>query len=109
MWKSAGVDRLTAEHMLNAHPIIVQVLTKLLNLMILFEYVPDAFGLSIVVPIPKSNTGKNKVCWDEFRGISINVIISKLFEHCLLYLLYLDSSILQFCFNASPVVVKLNI
>ena len=100
--KSAGVDRLTAEHLLNAHPIIVQVLTKLLNLMILFEYVPDAFGLSIVVPIPKSNTGKNKVCSDEFRGISINVIISKLFEHCLLYLfsLYLDSSILQFGFKA---------
>lgn len=100
--KSAGVDRLTAEHLLNAHPIIVQVLTKLLNLMILFEYVPDAFGLSIVVPIPKSNTGKNKVSSDEFRGISINVIISKLFEHCLLYLFsrFLDSSILQFGFKA---------
>src|ERR1051325_10001063 len=55
-----------------------------MNMMILFEYVPDGFGLGIMVPIPKVQLGKGNVCTDEFRRISINPIISKLFEYCLL-------------------------
>ena len=100
--KAAGVDRLTAEHLINAHPIVVQLLTKLMNLMILFEYVPDSFGLGVMVPIPKAHEGSSNVCTDEFRGISLNVIISKLFEHCLLSTFsgFLESSDFQFGFKS---------
>lgn len=101
--KAAGVDRLTAEHLKNAHPIIVQLLTKLLNIMILFEYVPDGFGIGIMVPIPKGQLGKSNVNCDDFRGISINPIISKLFECCLLskFSEFLETSDLQFGFKAN--------
>lgn len=101
--KSAGIDKLTAEHLRNAHPILVQVLTKLMNIMILFEYVPDGFGIGIIVPIPKGQLGRSNVCTDDFRGISINPIISKLFEYCLLSIFseYLVTSEMQFGFKAN--------
>jgi len=55
--KAAGNDRLSCEHLLYCHPVIIVMLTKLFNLMLKFQYVPDAFGIGIIVPIPKSSTG----------------------------------------------------
>jgi len=46
-----GVDNITAEHLKWAHPAITVMLTKLFNIMLLFEYVPDAFGMSIIIPL----------------------------------------------------------
>jgi Reverse transcriptase (RNA-dependent DNA polymerase) len=100
--KAAGLDNLTADHLKNAHPIIVQLLRKLLSLILIFEYVPDSFGKGIMIPIPKNNLGKGDIQTDEFRGITINPIISKLFEQCLLIVFdrYLSSSNMQFGFKA---------
>ena len=57
MWKAPGLDELTAEHLIFAHPIIALLLSKLMNLMLLFEYIPDSFGRSVLVPIPKGQSG----------------------------------------------------
>ena len=100
--KAPGLDHLTADHLSNAHPIVAQLLTKLFNLMLLYEYVPDAFGRGILIPIPKSDAGKGDAHMDNYRGISLNPIISKLFEKCLLALFkeFLCSSSMQFRFKA---------
>ena len=98
--KSPGCDKITAEHIRHCHPIIVLIITRLFNAMLLFEYVPDGFGVGIMVPIPKSETDLDKT--DNYRGITLNPIVSKLFEHCLLEIFsrYLRSSDMQFGFKA---------
>ena len=100
--KSPGLDNLTADHLRNAHPLIAELLCKLFHLMIVIGYVPDAFGRGILVPIPKSTTGKFDVNTEDFRGISLNPIISKLFENCILRIFdkYLWSSPRQFGFKS---------
>jgi len=101
--KASGLDNLTAEHLRYAHPSIAKLLADLFNLMICFEYVPDSFGVGVLIPIPKVSSGKGDVRTEDFRGISLNPIISKLFEQCLLRLFdkYLWSSNRQFGFKAS--------
>ena len=51
--KAPGIDSLTAEHFVNAHPSVVVHLTRLFNLILKHGYVPNAFGYGIVVPIIK--------------------------------------------------------
>ena len=70
--------------------------------MLLYEYVPDAFGRGILILIPKSDAGKGDAHMNNNRGISLNPIISKLFEKCLLALFkeFLCSSSMQFRFKA---------
>ena len=52
--KAVGDDGLSCEHLLYHHPIIVISLTKLFKLMLNFQYVPDAFGIGIIMLIPKT-------------------------------------------------------
>ena len=83
--KAAGLDSLTAEHLQNCHALLPCVLSKLFNLMVAYGYVPNDFGRSYTVPLQKGD----KVCSkslkvDDFRGISISPVISKVFEHCIL-------------------------
>ena len=83
--KAAGLDGLTAEHLHNSHPIISTLLAKLYNLMMLCCYVPAGFGLSYTVPLPKVKDCRSKaLTYDDFRGIAISPILSKVFEHCIL-------------------------
>ena len=98
--KAIGADRISAEHIVYAHPIIVTILTKLFNLLLLFEYVPDGFGIGILIPIPKSERDLDRT--DNYRGITVNPVISKIFEHCLLTLFnkHLQTSPRQFGFKA---------
>ena len=101
--KAAALDNLTAEHLKNCHPIVALILTKLFNLMIIFEYVPDDFGRSILIPIPKIDSVSAKAHVEDYRGISIAPVISKVFEHCLLKLFskYLQNSdFMQFGFKS---------
>jgi hypothetical protein len=61
--KAAGLDNLSAEHVFHSHPILSVALTKLFNVMLLTAYVPDAFGHSYTVPIPKNDCcTKPKTC-----------------------------------------------
>ena len=97
--KAIGADRISAEHIVYAHPVIVTILTKLLNLLVLFEYVPNGFGIGVLIPIPKSEKDLDRT--DNYRGITVNPVISKIFEHCLLALFnkHLSTSSRQFGFK----------
>jgi hypothetical protein len=66
-------------------------------------YVPTQFGLSYTVPLLKGSLisrSKNLSC-DDFRGISISSVLSKIFEHCILnrFDMYLHTSDKQFGFK----------
>jgi len=82
--KAPGLDDLSCEHLKYSHPIIVTVLCKLFNIFILNGCVPTDFGKSYMVPIAKSNAHNRSLTVEDFRGISISPVISKLFEHAVL-------------------------
>ena len=42
--KAAGCDGIETKHMVNAHPILVSILTALFNAILQHGYVPDNFG-----------------------------------------------------------------
>ena len=68
----------------------------------LLGYVPDAFGHGIIViPIPKNNDGRNFTGVEDFRGITVSPILSKVFESCILKEIstFLVSSNRQFGFK----------
>ena len=52
--------------------------------MVMFEHVPDSFARGILVPILKVDIGTKNVSVEDYRGISINPAISKIFENYLL-------------------------
>ena len=99
--KAAGCDDIVAEHLKNAHPIICIVLNKLFNLCMEYEYVPSDFGIGLIIPIPKTTNSANCHKLDNFRGITISPVISKIFEQCLFSMFadYLTSSANQFGFK----------
>jgi hypothetical protein len=83
--KAAGLDGLTAEHLIHCHPIISCILYKLFNLIVISGHVPCVFGQSYTIPIPKLSDCRTKsMSVDDFRGIAISPVISKIFEHCIL-------------------------
>ena len=98
--KAAGCDGLTVEHLTHSHPFLVSLVTDLFNACIETEYVPNDFGRGILVPLLKSNDlDSTKV--DNYRGITLSCVLSKLFEFCLLKLFadYLETSDLQLGFK----------
>ena len=51
--------------------------------MVLSRHIPTAFGYSYIVPIPKGTVGIHRLLnCEDFRGIAISPIISKVFEYC---------------------------
>ena len=100
--KAAGIDGLMAEHLLFSHPVLSVILYKLFNLIITLKYIPRGFKLSYLVPIPKPKDHYCKaLSCDDFRGIAISPIISKVFEYCFLdrFQSLLSSSNKQFGFK----------
>ena len=84
--KAPDLDGLSIEHLINCHPILPCILARFFNLIIRSGYVPTQFGLSYTVPLLKgslNSRSKNLTC-DDFRGISISPVLSKIFEHCIL-------------------------
>ena len=69
------------EHLLNCHPIIYTLLSKLYYCMLVSGYVPSAFGQGIMIPLPKSDNLNGSHRIDSFRGIAISPAFSKVFEH----------------------------
>jgi hypothetical protein len=78
--KAGGLDELSIEHIKNAHPIVVCILKGLFNLFVACGHIPCDFGASYTVPIPKYDSRSQLLSVDDFRGISISPVISKLFE-----------------------------
>ena len=68
---------------------------------VLSDYVPEDFKCGMLIPIPKESGAKRALKTDQFRGITISPIISKVFENCLLtiYKDYLRTSERQFGFK----------
>ena len=89
--KAAGLDEL------NAHPVLVAILSRFLNLIVSSGYVP----LSYTVPLIKEDQGHKGNSVDNYRAISISSVISKIFEHCLLskFSKFLATSSNQFHFK----------
>jgi len=82
--KAPDTNGLTAEHLLQAHPLLQVILGKLFQLILLCKQVPAGFGHSYIVPVPKPKDCFTKaLTCEDFRGIAISPIISKLFEYCL--------------------------
>jgi len=67
--KVAGLDLLTVEQFKHCHPIIVLIITKLFNLMLFADYVPNSFGNGLMVPISKGGSTKSKNNIEDYRVI----------------------------------------
>jgi hypothetical protein len=85
--KSSGPDDISSEHLIHAHSYVCLILCKLFNWIITSSIVPDLFTVSYIVPIPKGSSVLNKICsTNDFRGIAISSVISKVFEKCIMSL-----------------------
>ena len=83
--KAADIAGLTAEHLHYSHPMLSVILSKFFHLILRSHYIPNGFKHSYIVPIPKIKDCRTKaMSCDDFRGIAISPILSKVFEHCLL-------------------------
>ena len=105
--KAADFVGLTAEHLLYCHPSLSLILSKLFRIISITRYIPSGFKYNYLVPIPKvKNLRDKKLHYDDFRGIAISPILSKVFEYCLLDKSesFLGSSVNQFGFKKIPAV-----
>ena len=99
--KAPGLDGLTAEHLVYAHPSVVVILSKLFELIVAHCIIPDGFRYNYIVPLPKVNSRSKSMRCNDFRGIAISPVILKIFEHCFLkrFSNFLTSSDNQFGFK----------
>lgn len=98
--KALGGDGLGSEHLLFACPAIVIHLRKLFLSMATHCFVPDDFGKGTLIPLIKDKLGNaNDV--NNYRGITLIPVISKLFELVLSELCkpFLQTDDLQFGFK----------
>ena len=98
--KSADDDDISAEHFLNAPFAIFLRLQLLFNAMLIHSFVPSQFTRGSVLPLIKDNNG-NRSDINNYRGITISPIASKIFEHLLKSMLspFLETNPLQFGFK----------
>jgi len=82
--KAPGVNSLSLEHFIHAHPLIITHLTKLFKLVIRHGYVPNLFGEGVIIPLLKDKNGDVSSS-ENYRGITINSVIAKIYETCMLY------------------------
>ena len=82
MGKCADEDEISAEHLHFAPVNMLSRLTALFNSMLRHSYVPKQFQRGFMVPLVKDHQG-NLSDTNNYRGITISPIISKLFEHVL--------------------------
>jgi len=86
--KAAGLDSLTAEHLHFSHSILFNILAKLFNIMLTAGCIPLGFGCSYTVPLIKTDCHSKALSTNDFRGISISPVISKVFEHFCMFRRY---------------------
>ena len=78
--RAAGIDGLTAEHLLYCHPAAIVIICYLCNLMLISGHVPSQFAVGLTHPIPKCKYMNKVLTCDDYRGITISPVISKIFE-----------------------------
>ena len=81
---AVGADGISAENLHHAHPCLIVILKLLFNSMLKYGFVPDDFGKSILIPLIKDSNADTSSC-ENYRGISLNCSISKVFEYVLLH------------------------
>jgi len=83
--KAHDIHCLCTEQLYYCHPVISVILAKLFKLIILTSYIPARFRYNYILPIPKPKEyySKSLNC-NDFRGITISPVLSKIFEHCIL-------------------------
>ena len=100
--KSCGPDGLMTEHLVHAHPLIVVYLSNLFKAIAVHGYTPSAFGSGrpIIIPIIKDRQ-ENINDLNNYRGITLVPLISKLFELVILNICdnYVVTDDLQFGFK----------
>ena len=98
--KCADADGITAEHLHNAPLNFLTRVTSLFNVMLSHAFVPQQFRLGFMIPLIKDQQG-NHADINNYRGITISPIISKVMEHVLkiIYFDYLSTSEYQFGFK----------
>ena len=99
--KAVGVDKISSEHLIYAHPCLVVSLKVLFNLILHYEYVPEGFGKVVLTPLLKDSNSDASLC-ENYRGISLSCAISKLFEYAVLckYSSLFQTDSLQFGFRS---------
>lgn len=98
--KAPGIDGVMAEHVLYCNPLISLHLLVLFNAIIKHGYVPAEFGIGVVIPLLKDDS-LDSTNLDNYRGITLSPVLSKIFENCLLMRFsdYFFTSDLQFGFK----------
>jgi len=99
---AVDITRIAAEHLVYSHPSLSVVLCKFFTLIIQVGCVPSGLRYSYTAPISKLKDCRVKsMSCDDFRGIAISPILSKVFEYSLLDRCgnFLTSSDLQFGFK----------
>ena len=82
--RAGGPDGLMAEHLIHAHPSLLYHLCILFRSMATHSFVPQDFAEGIIVPLVKDKTAD--LCnVNNYRGITLTPVISKLFESILLH------------------------
>ena len=77
--KAPGDDSITREHIKNAGPSMVKIITLLFNWIVTTEFIPTNFRKGIQVPLYKGkNTSTMEV--NNYRGITLLSVFNKLFE-----------------------------
>lgn len=98
--KAPGSNKITANFLKYAHPCVLAIIAILFNILLYKGVVPEDFRIGVISAIPKFKSSKLHATAEEFRGISVNSIFSKLFEHCLLvHLSNIKTSDRQFGFK----------
>ena len=98
--KSPDDDGISAEHFLYAPYSIFQRLQRLFDAMLAHSFVPCQFTHGSILPLVKDNHG-NRSDVNNYRGITISPIASKILEHLLNSMLspYLETDARQFGFK----------
>ena len=99
--KSTDDDGLGAEHFKNGPLVLFIKLTSLFNCMLAHGYVPKQFRFGTITPIIKDKNG-NPGDVNNYRGVTISSMVSKIFERILKMLFsdVLSSSSYQFGFKS---------
>ena len=80
--KAPGIDNIQAECYKYGGKCFIECITKLFNLLCNVEYVPSQFKKGVIIPIPKGD--KDKSLKDNYRGITLLPVMSKIFEKCII-------------------------
>ena len=98
--KCADDEKVSAEHFFNAPLILFDMLQCLFNSMLRHAFVPTQFRLGTIIPLIKDSHG-DRSDMNNYRGITIAPIASKVFEHALRIIFepYLSTSNYQFGFK----------